>query len=73
MEDNGATEHVSNTKRYMFNKVKERSVIVVGTGKETKAIAKGDVMICHSRTGQLIKMKDVLLVPNFKQNIIVRY
>ena len=54
----------------MFNKIKDRSVRVVGTGKETKAIARGDVMIHHSKTGQLIKLKNVLLVPNFKRNIM---
>ena len=54
----------------MFNKTKDRSVIVVGTGKEIKAIARGDVMIHHSTTEQLIKLKNVLLVPNFKQNIM---
>ena len=64
--DSGATAHVTNIEKYMFNKIKDRSVIVVGTGKETKAIARGDVMIHHSKTGQLIKLKNVLLVPNFK-------
>ena len=54
----------------MFNKVKGRNVIVVSTGKETKVIARGQVMICHSWTVHPIKLKDVLLVPNFKQNIM---
>ena len=66
MADSGATAHVTNTEKYTFNKIKDWSVIVVGTGKETKAIARGDVMIHHSKTGQLIKLKNVLLVPNFK-------
>ena len=50
----------------MFNKTKDRSTIEVGTGKEAKATAKGDIMICHGNTNQLIKLKDVLLVPEFK-------
>ena len=54
--DSGTTVHITNTEKYIFNKVKDRSVMVVGTGKETKAIARGDVMTCHSRTGQLIKL-----------------
>ena len=68
--DSGATAHLTNTEKYLFNKVKDRSVIVVGTGKETKTIARGDIMIRHSGTGKLIKLKDVLLVLSFKQNII---
>ena len=70
MEDNGATAHVTNKEKYMFNKVRDRNVILVGTGKETKAIVRGDVMICHSKSGKLIKLQDVLLVPNIKQNIM---
>ena len=30
--DSGATAHVTNIEKYMFNKIKDRSVIVVGTG-----------------------------------------
>ena len=51
LADSGATLYVTNTEKYMFNKIKDRSVIVVGTGKETKAIARGDVMIHHLKTG----------------------
>ena len=36
LADSGATTHVSNTEHYMFNKVEDSSMIVVGTGKETK-------------------------------------
>ena len=43
--DSGTSAHVTNTEKYMFNKVKDRIVIVVGTGKETKAIVRGEVMI----------------------------
>ena len=56
--------------RYLFNKTKDRSTIVVGTKKETKAPARGDVIIHHPNSNQLIKLKDVLLVPEFKQNIM---
>ena len=70
LADSGATAHITNTEKYIFNKVQNRSVMVLGTGKETKAIATGDVIIRHSRTGQLIKLKDVLLVPYSKQNIM---
>ena len=54
----------------MFTKIKDKSTTVVGTGKETKATARGDVIIRHSITNQLIKLKDVLLVPEFQQNIM---
>ena len=63
-----ATAHVINSNKYMFNKMKDRSIIVFGTGKETKTIVRGDVMICHSKMVQSINFKDLLLVPNFKQN-----
>ena len=39
LADSGATVHVTNSERYLFNKTKDRSTIVVGTGKETKALA----------------------------------
>ena len=38
----------------MFNKVKDRSAKVVGTGKITKQIARGDVLISHSEKGQIV-------------------
>ena len=68
--DSGATTHDTNTEGYMFNKTKDRSSIVVGTRKETKATARGKLIISHSNTIQLIKLKDVPLVPEFQQNII---
>ena len=43
---------------------------MVGTGKETKALAQGDVNIHHPRSDQLIKLKYILLVPKFKHNIM---
>ena len=55
----------------MFNKVKDRSVIVVEIGKEINATVRGDIMVCHSKIGQLIELKVVLLVPNFKHNIMI--
>ena len=61
---------MTNSKRYLFNKTKDRSTIVVGTGKETKASAQGDGIIHHTNSNQLMKLKDVLLVPEFKQNIM---
>ena len=70
LADSGATVHVTNSERNLFNKIKDRSTIVVGTGKETKALAQGDVIIHHPSSNQLIKLKDVLLVPEFKQNIM---
>ena len=62
--------HVTNSEKYFFNKIKDRSTIVVGIGKETKASAQEDVIIHHPNSDQLIKLKDVLLVPEFKQNIM---
>ena len=66
----GATGHVTNLDRYLFNKTKYTSTIMVGTGKETNALAWGDVIIHHPSSNQLIKQKDVLLVPEFKHNIM---
>ena len=54
----------------MFNEIKDRSTGVVGTGKETEAKARGDMIIPHSITNQLIQLKDVLLLPEFQQNIM---
>ena len=70
LADSGATTHVTNTEKYLFNKIKDRSTIVIGTGKETKATSQGNVIICHSITNQLIKLKNVLLVPEFQENIM---
>ena len=61
---------MTNLERYLFNKTKDRSTLVVGTGKETKALAQGDIIIHHPNCNQLIKLKNVLLVPEFKQNIM---
>ena len=47
LADSGATLHVTNSERNLFNKIKGRSTIVVETGKETKALAQGDVIIHH--------------------------
>ena len=54
----------------MVNKIKDRSTLLVGTGKETKVTARGDVIIRHSNTNQLIKPRDVLLDPEFQHNIM---
>ena len=54
----------------MFNKIKDKSTIVIGIGKEMKATARGDEIRHHSITNQLIKLKDMLLVPEFQQNIM---
>ena len=70
LANSGATIHVTNLERYLLNKIKDRSTIVVGTGKETKASARGEVIIHHLNSNQLIKLKDVLLAPEFKQNIM---
>ena len=70
LADSGATVHVTNSEKYLFNKMKGRSTIVVGSRKETKALAQGDVIIHHPNNDQLIKLKDVLLVTEFKQNIM---
>ena len=35
LADSGATLYVSNSKKYLFTKTKDRSTIVVGTGKQT--------------------------------------
>ena len=65
--DSEATTHITNTEKYMFNKIKDRSTIVVETGKETKATAQDNIIICHSITNKAIKLKDILLVPEFQQ------
>ena len=39
LANSGATVYMTNSERYLFNKIKDRSTIVVGTGKETKASA----------------------------------
>ena len=69
LADSRTTVHVANSEKYLFNKMKDRSTIVVGTEIETKASERGDVIIYHSNSNQLIKLKDILLVPEFKQNI----
>ena len=43
---------------------------VEGGGKETKSIAKGNVIIHHTNSNQIKKRKDALLVPDFQQNIM---
>ena len=70
LADSGASAYMTNSEEYIFNKVKDRSIIVVITGKETRAIARGEVIICHSKTGQIVRLKEVLLVPDFKQTIM---
>ena len=69
LANSGATVHATNLKIYSFNKIKDRSTIAVRTEKETKASAQGVVIIHHTNSNQLIKLKDVLLVPEFKQNV----
>ena len=63
----GSMVHVTNLEQYMVNKTKDRSTIVVGTGKETKALARGDIIINYTNTNHLIEYKNVLLVLDFKQ------
>ena len=70
LANSGATIYGTNSERHLFNKTKDGSTIVVGTGKETKASAKGDVIIHLHNCNQLIKLKDILLIPEFKQNIM---
>ena len=65
-----ATTNVPNTEKYMFIKIKNKTAIMIGTSKETKAIARGDVIIHHSIINQLINLKDMLLVPELQQNIM---
>ena len=59
LADSGATVHVTNLEQYLFNKSKDRSTIVVVTGKETNASAKEDNIIHHPYSNQLIKLKDI--------------
>ena len=61
--NSGVTVYATNLERYLFNKTNNRSTIVIGTGKETKFSAQGNIIIHHSNSNQLRKLKDVLLVP----------
>ena len=70
LADSGASVHVTNSSEKMFNLKEDESTIVVGTGKETKATKKGDLMLVHAITKQQIHLRNVLCVPSFKQNII---
>ena len=70
LADSGASVHVTNSCQKMFNVIDDDSTIVVGTGKETKATKKGDLMLVHNITNQRILLKNVLYVPSFEQNII---
>ena len=70
LADSGASVHVTNSCKKMFNVIDDDSTIVVGTGKETKATKKGDLMLVHNIANQHILLKNVLYVPSFKQNIM---
>ena len=39
LADSGATVHITNSEKYLFNKTKNKSTIVVEIGKVTKASA----------------------------------
>ena len=52
LANRGATLHMTNLERYLFKKIKDRSTIVVGIGKETKASAQGNVIIRHTNSNQ---------------------
>ena len=70
LADSGASVHVTNSCKYLFNVTKDNSSIIVGTGKEAEATKKGELMLIHSATKQKIHLKNVLYVPTFKQNIM---
>ena len=70
LADSGASVHVTNSSEKMFNIVQDHSTIVVGTGKETQATEKGELILFHDDTEQKIHLKNVLYVPHFKQNIM---
>ena len=70
LADSGASVHVTNSSKYLFNVVDDNSSIIVGTGKETEATKKGELMLIHEVTKQKIHLKNVLYVPTFKQNIM---
>ena len=70
LADSGASVHVTNSSKYLFNVIDDNSSIIVGTGKETEATKKGELMLIHADTKQKIHLKNVLYVPTFKQNIM---
>ena len=55
LADSVATIYVTNLEGYYFNKTKDRSTIMVGTGKVTKASARGDIIIWYPSSNQLIE------------------
>ena len=54
----------------MLNVIDDNSTIIVGTGKETEAKKKGELILVHRTTNQKIHLNNVLYVPTFKQNIM---
>ena len=70
LADSGASVHVTNSSKYLFKIVDDSSTIIVGTGKETEATKKGELVLVHASTKNKIHLKNVLYVPSFKKNIM---
>ena len=70
LTDSGASVYVTNSCKYMFNVINDNSTVIVGTGKETEAKRKRELILVHGTTNHKIYLKNILYVPTFKQNIM---
>ena len=68
--DSGSTVHVTNCNKHMYHFAATNSTVTVGTGNRRKAIYKGSVLLRQLGTGKLIRLNNVLYVPDFNQDII---
>ena len=69
--DSGATNHMCSNKICFVNyeTVHGRDVIIAD-GRKVPIIGKGDVVIQDSNTNRILKLTDVLHVPQLKQNLL---
>ena len=68
--DSGSTVHVTNSNKYMYHIAETNSTVTVGTGNSRKAIYKGSILLRQLETGKLVRLNNVLYVPDFNQDII---
>jgi hypothetical protein len=67
--DSGATVHVTTTNEDMIDVKETSATVIVGDGKEVPATSRGTLLLATD-DDQVIKLRDVLVVPHFTKHII---
>jgi transposase InsO family protein len=67
--DSGATVHVTTNNKDMVEVRETSATVIVGDGEEVPATSRGTLLLA-TEDNQVIKLKDVLVVPNFTKHII---